>query len=337
MCILKYSRSRTLYRKAQLQAKHNAEAAKRKERELLFSGARDGGSQAAPGRRKAQERLTQDELEVNASNDVTAALRRTHQLMEAELSRSQFAQETLGNFQFHPRDRSSNIYLEQSTAALSSLSESYTNLDSLLSSSRSLVSTLLRSQKSDTWYLETAFWILVITNCWLIWRRWLYGPTWWLVWLPIKLLYKLAVVTLSATGILGAVAGNQASLSTSTSLIVQRSATGGLPTYAGTMQPQSVVVGGGNRGGGFRQHMPEPSPSSRSEGGQSEETRQEERRPPRLPEEKPEQGEAHGGEQGQGGTNIDDISEEEHRRQEQIPRNPKKRMFEADVEAAKRE
>lgn len=42
------------------------------------------------------EKLTQDDLILNASNDVTAALRRTHDLMQVELSRSQFAQETLG-------------------------------------------------------------------------------------------------------------------------------------------------------------------------------------------------------------------------------------------------
>lgn len=37
---------------------------------------------------------------MNASSDVTAALRRTHELMQAELSRSQFAQETLGMLLF---------------------------------------------------------------------------------------------------------------------------------------------------------------------------------------------------------------------------------------------
>lgn len=35
---------------------------------------------------------------MNAAGDVTAALRRTHQTMQAELSRSQFAQQTLGWF-----------------------------------------------------------------------------------------------------------------------------------------------------------------------------------------------------------------------------------------------
>lgn len=85
-------RTRGDFRKAQLQAKRNAEVAKRKERELLLSR-----SQSASERKQAPtEKFTQDDLVLNASNDVTAALRRTHNIMQAELSRSQFAQETLG-------------------------------------------------------------------------------------------------------------------------------------------------------------------------------------------------------------------------------------------------
>jgi hypothetical protein len=79
------------FRNAQLQAKRNAELAKRKERELLF--ARSEGTEK---RNPAKEKLTQEDIVKNASKDVTAALRRTQQLMQAELSRSQFAQETLG-------------------------------------------------------------------------------------------------------------------------------------------------------------------------------------------------------------------------------------------------
>ena len=91
-CLLKvYGRTRVEFRNAQLQAKRNAELAKRKERELLFSR-----SQSGEREKQSNEKLTQDDITVNASNDVTAALRRTHQLMQAELSRSQFAQETLG-------------------------------------------------------------------------------------------------------------------------------------------------------------------------------------------------------------------------------------------------
>ncbi|EPS26996.1 hypothetical protein PDE_01937 [Penicillium oxalicum 114-2] len=172
-------RTRAEFRTAQLQAKRNAELAKRKERELLLMR-----SHSSSEKRNQSEKLTQDDLVLNASNDVTAALRRTHRLMQAELSRSQFAQETL----------------EQSTAAISSLSESYSSLDTLLANSRSLANSLLRSQKSDTWYLETAFYILVGTISWLFFRRVLYGPMWWLVWLPVKLSMRFMLTILAALG-----------------------------------------------------------------------------------------------------------------------------------------
>jgi len=96
--------------------------------------------------------------------------------MQSELSRSRFAQETL----------------EQSTAALGDLGEKYSDLNSLLASSRTLVTTLLKSQKSDTWYLETTFYILITTLIWLVFRRWLYGPiSWFIIW-PLKLLFRIA-------------------------------------------------------------------------------------------------------------------------------------------------
>ncbi|EAA63540.1 hypothetical protein AN2969.2 [Aspergillus nidulans FGSC A4] len=174
-------RTRGDFRNAQLQAKRNAELAKRKERELLFARSAGGTEKRNP----AKEKLTQEDIVKNASKDVTAALRRTHQLMQAELSRSQFAQETL----------------EQSGAALSSLSESYTNLNTLLSSSRNLVGSLLRSQKSDTWYLETAFYILVGTISWLVFRRLLYGPLWWIVWMPFKLILRSVFGVAGAIGV----------------------------------------------------------------------------------------------------------------------------------------
>lgn len=88
--------ARAQFRKAQLQAKRNAEAAKQKERELLFAGAaQEVGSTAVQGRRKGQEQLNKDQLEASASADVTAALRRVHSLMQSEVSKSQFALETL--------------------------------------------------------------------------------------------------------------------------------------------------------------------------------------------------------------------------------------------------
>lgn len=78
-----------------MQAKRNAEAAKRRERELLFAGVQEGSTVSGQGRRKGQDPPSKDQLELNASSDVTAALRRVHSLMQSEVSRSQFALETL--------------------------------------------------------------------------------------------------------------------------------------------------------------------------------------------------------------------------------------------------
>ncbi|OAQ98197.1 hypothetical protein LLEC1_02302 [Akanthomyces lecanii] len=58
----------------------------------------------------------------------------------------------------------------------------------MLGKSRELLGTLLRSQKSDTWYLQTAFYMLAVTGAWLVFRRLLYGPVWWLVLFPLRIL-----------------------------------------------------------------------------------------------------------------------------------------------------
>ncbi|KAL8714916.1 MAG: hypothetical protein Q9220_001429 [cf. Caloplaca sp. 1 TL-2023] len=232
------------FRKAQLQAKRNVDAARRKERELLFAGSQEGGVAPGQGRRKNPEQLSKNQLELNASADVTSALRRVHSLMQSEVSRSQFALETL----------------HQSTAALSTLSESYTNLDTLLSSSRSLVSSLLHSQKSDTWYLESAFWILVVTIAWLVFRRILYGPGWWLFYLPTylgwRIIYYAAQLTLgisaSLAGYIGADNQNTTitePLQYSTSTVGEYpSGKGDLPKFGSGMSAPSIQVGGGGRG-----------------------------------------------------------------------------------------
>ncbi|KAJ9164926.1 Protein transport protein sec20 [Coniochaeta hoffmannii] len=197
--------ARVAFRKAQIAARQNLEAAQKLERSLLLAsysaaaaavtsspssapssgrtspapspqhtslfppGYRPSGGKRGPGKQAADER----ESLVEASSSVTSALRRTHALIASELSRSQFARETLA----------------ESTAALEALHHSYAGLDDMLRSSRDLLGTLLTSNKSDTWYLETAFWMLVGTLAWLVFRRWVYGPAWWLVWLPIRTLW----------------------------------------------------------------------------------------------------------------------------------------------------
>lgn len=326
-----YDSARIQFRKAQLQAKRNAEAARRKERQLLFAGV-EGGEGGEGMRRKGRAGLTHDDLVASASEDITSALRRTHQLMQAELSRSQFAQETLGLTPLTPSAQASKkrrtfvfcyyfyidrFLLEQSTAALSSLSESYSTLDTLLASSRSLVTSLLRSQKSDTWYLETAFYILVGTIIWLVFRRILYGPLWWTLWMPLKLMVRMSFAVLGGMGLANTATSTQ--LSGSPGQRVPTSISLGNSGARLLSETPSTVI----NGVGAKSATAPPSLSSVE--GQETRTLQADSESildkiEKIVEE--------GSDSKEKGTNVDDISPEERRRQEQMPRNPKKRMHE---------
>ncbi|KAI0868393.1 Sec20-domain-containing protein [Hypoxylon argillaceum] len=192
---------RKSFRKAQITAKRSLSVAQRQERELLyasFSSPRSGASSpalasattavTAPRRRhQLSSEMSKEEQMISASHDVTQSMRRTHDIMAAELAKSDFAHNTL----------------KESTEALAQLSDNYSSLDTMLSSSRALLGTLLKSQKSDTWYLQSAFYLLVVTIGWLIFRRLLWGPTWWLVWLPLKLLFRTAVGVSNTVGLRG--------------------------------------------------------------------------------------------------------------------------------------
>jgi hypothetical protein len=248
------------------------------------------GQAGAAKRPKRNENLSHDELVHSASEDVTAALRRTHALMSTELSRSRFAQETL----------------VESTQALEELSTSYTSLDDVLSSSKTLVSSLLRSQKSDTWYLETSVYILLSTVIWLVFRRLLYGPMWWFVWLPLKMgwwLLSLLTGTAINMGSVSAVSSGVVSSGLSLSSIVASS-----QPAAGIQEPSTTQI---------------TIPTDQPEQEQHMETVQ------RIVDE------ANQGSSENGGAAGKDGSEEEQVAQEEAPRNPKKRMWEEDKEVAK--
>ena len=310
------NRSRSQYRKAQLTAKHNAERAKLKERELLFSSLQSGTSTPSSTyrQRKQNRGLNEDEIVTQASSDVTAALRRTHALMQNELSRSRFAQETL----------------EQSTAALADLGERYSDVNTLLANSRNLVTTLLKSTKSDTWYLETTFYILITTIIWLIFRRLLYGPlTWFIIW-PLKLVFRIVF------GVVGfGTAAKSSSLAVSsepsTSLIVKPSATGGIPrrNSEGNNPPSHnyIPVGGGGRG--YHQGDPSPPGSIIQQVGkmaeQAQQQQGEEDVHPQLRQNR-QQPEDEGPVVRGDGTVLKESDK---------PRNPKKKMWDEDVEREK--
>ncbi|KAI0443321.1 Sec20-domain-containing protein [Xylaria telfairii] len=205
---------RKSFRKAQIAARRNLQAAQRQERALLYasftaprSGASSPTSTAAstvapvtvPAPRRRHQRtseMSKDEQMISASHDVTQSMRRTHDMMAAELAKSDFAHNTL----------------KESTEALAQLSDNYSSLDTMLSSSRALLGTLLKSQKTDTWYLQSAFYLLVVTIGWLVFRRLLWGPTWWLVWLPLKLLFRTAYGVSTAVGLRGSQESKSASI-----------------------------------------------------------------------------------------------------------------------------
>lgn len=227
--------------------------------------------------------------------------------MASELQRSQFAHDTL----------------KESTAALAQLGETYSTLDTLLSSSKNLLGTLLRSQKSDTWYLETAFYILAVTVGWLVFRRILYGPGWWLLWFLPKMFIKGFMGVLAVLGVTGAKGGSGSGAAGASTSVVSGGhttithATAGrisVPAYA--RRPPGVQVGGGGKGA----PLPQGTPGPQGQGGSVSE------QVGRIIDESKEQG--------TGEEVKDDTPEEEAAEQ---PRNPKKRMWEEDKEAAKEE
>jgi protein transport protein SEC20 len=186
---------------------------------------------------------------------------------------------------------------QQSNEALKQLSTQYNNLDSLLSSSKNLLSTLLTSQKSDTWYLETTFYILVVTIGWLVFRRLLYGPFWWLVWLPMKLLYRLVFMVFGILGIFDkAAVANSTSVSLSSGQPVISSSS------AFTMSSAQPIEGKGGNGKPAEDPSPEGSESQKV-GKMAEDSRKAEYAPGTVR-----------------GDGVPLVESDE-------PRNPKKRMW----------
>ncbi|CAD6441608.1 8f9b1653-5774-46e2-a1ca-66041cd2c67b [Sclerotinia trifoliorum] len=300
--------------KAEIKAKKTLEAAKVLERQHMLqaslspsSGRSTPNSIERPAARPKSE-LSKEDKTVNAASDVTLALRRTHEMMAGELEKSQFANDTL----------------RQSTEALAQLNETYSTLDSLLSSSRNLLGTLLRSQKSDTWYLETAFYVLLCTIAWLVFRRLLYGPLWWLVYAPLKLTFY------TLFGIFGIMGSKSGSAVESRISIVSEPA-----TYA-TVSATSESVALGNKdipvidvGGGNRQSI-EPEASTMVE---EVEHIIDESQHYRAPDKEEIIVESVLDEPAQDAQVV--LEEEVARSEQSDPGNPKKRMWEEPVEAAK--
>jgi hypothetical protein len=286
--------ARASFRRAQLTAKRNADSERRKEREQLFAADRKGPGPTRPP--TSHEKLTQDELALRAADDVTLALRRVHNQLESELARSQFAQQTL----------------DESQQALESLAQSYTGMTDLLKASRSFVGQLVRSTKSDTWFLKSSFYLLAVTIAWLFYRRILYGPLMLLVWWPLRTMWWVTMTSLGAAGLgvrpdVASAPVPKPTLSVSMPGMNAR----GMPTHQSNIQFKSMPLPA--KGGGWNNREPEQQPEEYGDSMVEEIGRMTE-------------GNDHV-------VDIDHLSPEERKAQEEQPRNTKKRMMEVDVES----
>ncbi|GAA5827236.1 hypothetical protein JCM5353_007989 [Sporobolomyces roseus] len=130
------------YRVAVVQSKRQLDALLHySNRDELFASSGAGGGRDSPapgGDRKGQ---SGDDALMSATSDVTEGLRRTLQLLQSEVDRSLV----------------SNELLEQQTSTLSSTTNSYSRLSSLLSTSKTLITSLERADVLDRLLLFFAF------------------------------------------------------------------------------------------------------------------------------------------------------------------------------------
>ncbi|GAA5897120.1 uncharacterized protein JCM6883_006587 [Sporobolomyces salmoneus] len=129
------------YRSAVVQAKRTIDSSQHYlNREELLAPATSGRDSPAPNSHNGAPQSEDDAL-MSATSDVTEGLRRTLQLLQSEVDRSQV----------------SNELLEQQTQTLSSTTVQYSRLSTLLSSSKSLITSLERADVLDRLVLFGAF------------------------------------------------------------------------------------------------------------------------------------------------------------------------------------
>ncbi|KAK9238462.1 Sec20-domain-containing protein [Lipomyces kononenkoae] len=154
---------RSSYRKAQLVSRRTTLNTQRQERELLFASAKShqrGSSTSSPPVSNA----------LRTAEEATAALRRTHQLLEAEVARSAMSLEVL----------------DESNIALKKLTKQYTAFDVVLGMSRRVISVLEQADKWDKIYMIAAMGFLLLVVCWILWRRIFKGPVRLVIWTIVK-------------------------------------------------------------------------------------------------------------------------------------------------------
>lgn len=131
------------------------------------------------------------------------------------------------------------------------------------------------------------------------------------------MIYSVTLGVMGAVGLSGAPVQSSSALRASSQSVVHHSASEPMSTVLPSEAPQQGGDTGQGSSGSDYESMVEQI------GKMAEESHQ----PPQQRSENSEQ---------EQGTNVDDISPEERKRQEEIPRNPKKRMYEVEVEMEKR-
>ncbi|KAK9323465.1 Sec20-domain-containing protein [Lipomyces orientalis] len=154
---------RSSYRKAQLLSRQATLKTQRQERELLFASAKSHQRVSTTSTPPVSNAL-------RTAEEATAALRRTHQLLEAEVTRSALSLEVL----------------EESNTALKKLTTQYTAFDVLLGTSRRVISVLEQADKWDRIYMLGAMGFLLLVLCWILWRRVFRVPFKLVIWTLVK-------------------------------------------------------------------------------------------------------------------------------------------------------
>jgi protein transport protein SEC20 len=196
--VLKYSEDlenrRILYRKAILKAKRNLESSHATNRNLLFDG------RTGPSSRR--DEYTSNAV-LQASSDVTSELRRAHEMMSNELSKSALSQELL----------------EQSSKTLGSLHEEYTAFQAILVGSKRLLKELENADKADRIWIWASLSFFLTVVAWILYRRILSKGINILVWLFGGMLSGTSSsVTLPAMSIATSIAASVGSSTIATSL-----------------------------------------------------------------------------------------------------------------------
>lgn len=139
------------FRNAQFQARENDRLNIRQQREALFG---DPSKQQSSETKRLQNMSTDDRI-LEASNDITASIRRMHNMAQTEAMKSAINVEEL----------------DMSTKQLKQLESKYTAFDIMLGGSQRLIRHLEQADKWDRIYMQAALAFLGAVVLWIVWHR----------------------------------------------------------------------------------------------------------------------------------------------------------------------